>query len=142
MRVAYHLAVVALATIVAGCGTSTTTVQPTSTPSSAPSWVIRAATSANVDPTLIAAFESTPPSPDGATLTIGEIRVKGDWALAIAGSGEKGAGSEAAFVIAWRDNGGWHGFPARDTGGFCAVLAKAPAGAITQDERDYFMGCN
>jgi hypothetical protein len=50
--------------------------------------------------------------------------------------------SDSGFALAVRDGGAWTVVLGTDPRAFCAALSKAPAGAITQDERDYFTGCH
>ena len=70
------------------------------------------------------------------------IRQQGDWALVMISDENPQMASEGGFAIALRVDGQWSAIQATDTAAFCGALVKAPAGALSADERDYFMGCN
>jgi hypothetical protein len=112
-----------------------------STPS-APPWAVGEAVRAAADPALLASLAALPPPADGARYTIAGMRQKGDWVLLMIADGDAQAATEGGFALAVRENGQWKVTLATDAPAFRAALAKAPAGTLAQDERDYFMGCN
>ena len=111
-----------------------------STPSASP-WTVGEAVRAAADPALLASLAALPPPADGARYMFAGMRQRGDWALLMIADADPQAATEGGFALAVRENGQWKVTLATDTPAFCTALAKAPAGALTQDERDYFMGC-
>jgi len=159
MSVRPPLVIFAIALVLGGCGgtpppatpgasgggpanaTSPVASPSASTPSTSP-WAVGVAVRAAADPALLASLAALPPPADGARYAIAGMRQEGDWALLMIADADPQAATEGGFALAVRDNGQWKVTLATDAQAFCAALAKAPAGALTRDERDYFMGCN
>lgn len=159
MIVARRAAILAAAVILSGCGIGPTpapTASPApastspqasasmtaSTPTPGTAWAINDALRASSDSGLVAALAALPAPSDGAHYAVTAIRQNGDWAVVAISDAKPQTASDTGFALAVRTGGQWTVVLATDTQAFCAALAKAPQGALSQDERDYFMGCN
>jgi hypothetical protein len=105
-------------------------------------WALDNPVASAIDPQLATALVALPAPADGATYNIHAVRQSGDWALVMFDDANPAMAGEGGFVIATRQGGRWTVALPTDLSAFCAALAKAPANALSQDERDYFMGCN
>jgi hypothetical protein len=105
-------------------------------------WALDNPVASAIDPQLATALVALPAPADGATYDAHAVRQSGDWALVMFGDANAAMAGEGGFAIATRQGGKWTVVLPTDLAAFCAALAKAPAGALSQDERDFFMGCN
>lgn len=165
MIVARRAAVVAVGLILAGCGSTTPPGPATASPAASPrtgatsspatpsgpsasgaqsgsAWAVDDAVRSSADPGLVSSLDALPAPPDGVRYAVTGIRQQGDWAVVAFSDARPQAASDSGIALAVRSGGAWTVVLADDPTAFCAALAKTPPGAITQDERDYFMGCN
>jgi hypothetical protein len=163
--VARRAAALAVALVLAGCGSNTTPGPTTGGPASPPpasaassnpapggsstaaaspgsAWTIADAARASADPGLVASLAALPAPTGQARYAVTAIRQRGDWALVSIADADRQITSDSGFALAVRAGGAWTVVFGTDPQAFCAALAKAPAGAITQDERDHFTGCH
>lgn len=165
MVVARRAAILAVALILAGCGSTTSPGPATASPASPPltgvtsspaalsspsasgaqsgsAWTVDDEVRSSADPGLVSSLDALPAPPAGARYAVTGIRQQGNWAVVAFSAARPQAASDSGIALAVRSGGAWTVVLADDTTAFCAALAKVPPGGITQDERDYFMGCN
>lgn len=138
-------AVLAVAAVLAGCG-SQTPVQTASPSAGAPS--AAAASSplpSGMTADLAAAVTALAlPAPSGQPITAANVQSSGDWSAITAGPSTGDAAHPIApftVVLGHKVNGTWQLVSERDGQAFCAALAAAPVDLVTPDVRAYFTGC-
>ena len=151
MSILRRLAVPAVALLLAGCGSPSPKASPgpvtaapasaLSTSSGALAWSLPDSVRSSADAGLVGALGGVTSPPSDPRYVVRAIRQQGDWALVMISDGDAQMAAEGGFAIAVRVDGQWKVIQATDTAAFCAALARAPAGALSADERDYFMGC-
>jgi hypothetical protein len=114
----------------------------TSPPEEGQAWSVPDAVLPSADPGLVASLGSATSPMGGPRYAVTAIRQQGDWALVMIEDADPQMAADAGFAVAVRSGGQWTVVQATDNAAFCAALAKAPAGVLTADERDYFMGCH
>lgn len=146
-----RLAVLTVALLLAGCGSPSSTsspapvgaasASPLSTSSGAPAWSVPDSVRSSADAGIVGVLAAVTSPPSDPRYVVRAIRQQGDWALVMISDGDPQMAAEGGFAIAVRVDGQWKVIQATDTAAFCAALERAPAGALSADERDYFMGC-
>lgn len=147
-----RLGVLTAALLLAGCGSPSPTsspgpagavsASPLSTSPGALPWTVPNSVRSSADAGLVRALAAVASPPSGPQYVVRAIRQQGDWALVMISDENPQMASEGGFAIGTRVDGVWRVIQATDSAAFCGALAKAPAGALSADERDYFMGCN
>ena len=145
MIVARCVAVLAVAVVLAGCG-SQTPAQTASPSAGAPS--AAAASSplpSGMTADLAAAVTALAlPAPSGQPITAANVQTSGDWTSITAGptTGDPVRPiGPFTVVIGHRVNGVWTLVSERDGPAFCAALDAAPSDLGTATIRDYYGGC-
>lgn len=140
-----RIAVIAiLLPLTASCGSTTPSNAPSSVtpvPATAP-WLVVSSTQPGPDQALGVALQAAPAPSGSVPEKVDLVRQTDGFAYIVATPTADGWAGEGDIVIAVKEANGWHVFTRSDTNAFCAALAKAPLGLISDAERAYLAECS